>query len=480
MIRLTFGTFLCSIFNSKKNGKGKSATLASLLAVMEDGVDYVHRTEYIRKFLKGIQNLPDTDKFKGKSHDEIIKCLRSELNGYFDTDGQKLFIAMMKSIIKSDTFIDETALVGFQEGYTKHDICQGQRFDFMELLANVLWFCAFDVSNRIARNEDEKITDNFIAECKKDSKSIVLIEDKLTILTPFISKTVDDYTAMLAFTEIKTSKMALLNPNSLSIYCLDIKNSKFDYTQLEEAIKNNITNYIYGRARRNRYDTTKYNSLVIDALRKYEKRIKDDPTTNHFDELMLYLFLEGFLKAPKIYSKMELQDKSGEYESLASGIHVLTIEKNGEVCTQLVFGAADTEADIYAAMDKTMSQVGQVLKASRDELTFINTQILDETFDFETNRILEELILPKKDNTRAPDTSFGIFVGYTVNAPKGCSNKEFIRLVKEQLRRDIDNLAEYEKAQIAKYGLENYSFYIYLLPLNDAATDKIKIMQEAL
>jgi hypothetical protein len=51
--------------------------------------------------------------------------------------------------------------------------------------------------------------------------------------------------------------------------------------------------------------------LAIKTLKAYNKRVKTDPSTNHFNEIMLYSFLECVLGAPKIFSKMELQDKSG-------------------------------------------------------------------------------------------------------------------------------------------------------------------------
>jgi hypothetical protein len=45
---------------------------------------------------------------------------------------------------------------------------------------------------------------------------------------------------------------------------------------------------------------------------------------------------------------------------------------------------------------------------------------------------------------------------------------------------DITNISTYLENKINTLGLSNYSFYVYILPLNDALLDKDSIMKDAL
>ena len=60
---------------------------------------------------------------------------------------------------------------------------------------------------------------------------------------------------------------------------------------------------------------------------------------------------------------------------------------------------------------------------------------------------------------------FGIFIGYNLNLDTTKPNilKEF----KEQCERDFKVAKDYIEQKIVDLKLNNYSFYIYLLPLND-------------
>ena len=55
-----------------------------------------------------------------------------------------------------------------------------------------------------------------------------------------------------------------------------------------------------------------------------------------------------------------------------------------------------------------------------------------------------------------------------------------IRKFKSKREKDIANVQPYIVKKIQNNGLSGYSFYFYLLPFNDASSEKTSIIQELL
>ena len=58
-------------------------------------------------------------------------------------------------------------------------------------------------------------------------------------------------------------------------------------------------------------------------------------------EILLYIFMEQELDAPKILSKVEIDETNRNAVSRSDGVHLLSINKSGQQFHQLVFGASD-------------------------------------------------------------------------------------------------------------------------------------------
>lgn len=65
---------------------------------------------------------------------------------------------------------------------------------------------------------------------------------------------------------------------------------------------------------------------------------------------MLYAFLEGVLKAPKIFSKVELNAVVTPFGRESDSVHLLSLGNiAGVECYQTVFGTSEIEGDIRDA-----------------------------------------------------------------------------------------------------------------------------------
>ena len=57
-------------------------------------------------------------------------------------------------------------------------------------------------------------------------------------------------------------------------------------------------------------------------------------------------------------------------------------------------------------------------------------------------------------------------------------NAQYEADVKAQMKSDIDAVIPYIKNQINVLGLNNYEFYFYVVPFNDATSERVSLIDE--
>ncbi len=480
MKKLCLGTLLRILCDAKIPTAKQYIFVKNLLSTVKTDPSYSD-DKFHSALLSGKNNLTNYSEILFCDKEILRNTFENKIKPFFDENWQKVVIVCIQDVLKEDSTISDTDIIGFEtEGFTKQDIVSKQVFSFSDLLVNVYYYCTALVNNIPYKANIAKIKD--YTKKQYDRRNEVQLETVVSRVTSKVKLTLDPQPFNDVFVEVKDILLTIPNPNELKIYRLDVSNSKLDYTRLHSFIADNIGRYVYSRGMRNRYKLNPNSmELAFKTLKAYNKRIKSIPSTNHFNEIMLYSFLECVLGAPKIFSKMELQDKSGIYNSLSSGIHINTFKKGGVFFNQLVFGATDTIDTLETAVDNALNQVLLIKDASHDEYEFLENTILNNEFDAETNKILESMIFPKKGSGLSkPDDAFGLFLGYTVSAAYDPNNATYMLNLENQMEFDILKIASYLEKKINDLGLLNHSFYVYVLPLNDAIFDKNSIMKEAL
>ena len=479
MKKLCLGTFL-KILSQARNTK-QNVLFKFVLSFINTGDDYSDETNQ-GHYKSGKNNLVNYDDLITCDKEQLVKYYKAKIIPCLKPDMHKCVVLAIRDVLKDDDIGDLT-LIGYEDGYTKQDIVNKTYFNFAELLANVFYYCVIGVPNqRIYQENIKEVTNDYIASFSSLEDTIEFEETPKPV-TSKISYTLDPKRFDAVFKEIKSSKLSLPNNNDIKIYSLEITNAQIDYEKVQRFIRGNIGRYVYSRAQRNNYelngDLEAISSYAIDA---YIKRVNRNPDTNHFSEIMLYSFLECILGAPKIFSKMELQNKSGQYETFASGMHVLSMKKGMLPFNQLVLGASDTYDDLEHAVNNAFDQIERIAAGSSEEFDLLETSILNNEFDAEMNNALESMIIPKKGTAAAPiEKAYGVFLGYSINVDNtGLSNEEYLNNANERMADDIKGIIPYIESKISTLGLSNHSFYIYILPLNDALSDKESIIKDAL
>lgn len=275
-------------------------------------------------------------------------------------------------------------------------------------------------------------------------------------------------------------KLSLKNNNCLRLFYLNILNNEFSYEGLQQFLQRNIGRYVFSRASIEQFttegDAEAIGLKAIELLRQANNP-NDNGAGGELGEILLYLFLENKLNAPKLLSKVELKTSGNQYVFGSDGIHLLQLDNKS---FQLVLGESKIIGKLDKAVDKAFESIEKVSKNPSNELRLIEKNILSESFDEETTEYIKSLIVPlKRDTSFNVDNAFGIFLGYTLDIDATLySNAQFRNAVTQKLKDDVQNIASYIEQKINTSGLTGYSFYFYILPFNDAKEDRANIIKK--
>ena len=234
------------------------------------------------------------------------------------------------------------------------------------------------------------------------------------------------------FSEVdSTKKLNLKNNNCLRLFYLDIFNNEFTYTGLHQLLQRNIGRYVFSRASIEQFkaegDAEAIGLKAIELLRKANNP-NDNGAGGELGEILLYLFLENKLNAPKLLSKVELKTTGNQYVFGSDGVHLFQLDNKN---FQLILGESKIKGILSKAVDEAFESIEKVSNNPDNELRLIEKNILSESFDEETTEFIKSLIVPlKRDKTISVDNAFGIFLGYTLDIDATqYSNSEFRNVV---------------------------------------------------
>lgn len=172
-------------------------------------------------------------------------------------------------------------------------------------------------------------------------------------------------------------------------------------------------------------------------------------------------------------SRVELSTDAKQYESSCDGIHLLTSGVSGMPYHQVVFGASSIVGDLTYAIDAAFESIVEIEKNEDKELHMVDNVIFDRLLNDDEVELAKQIFVPSPNPTVNYNTSYGIFLGYTIGLdPNQYSVAEFPGIVEEKMREDIRRNIDYILQKIRDNNLNLHSFYFYVLPFNDGETDR--------
>lgn len=285
------------------------------------------------------------------------------------------------------------------------------------------------------------------------------------------------------FNKVSEEEFDIINKNWLRMFMLNTENKLFNYDELYEYILPNITKYVFDRRKieEAEKDPKKSSTLILDALSHLRSITSDNDkgAGGELGEILLYLFLEQDLHAPKLFSKVELKTTSKEYVKGSDGIHFKfrTLPNNDKVL-QLVIGEAKIQNELKDGIKSAFESIDTYLKNNIQDRNLLDTHLMNQIVDDQEAIILKEYILscPRKKK----ETIFGIFIGYSIEyTGEQETNDQYDQKVADENIKQVLGFKQKIIDYINDYNVSNYEFNFYFLPFHNASRDR-KVIIESL
>ena len=485
MKRLCFGTLLNLIYQAKNQGVTYKMICDAIFSA--DGcADTQNRDRSLPSHLKsGHDNVPPdvVAAARAITFENAVRAFEDDVVVLIAKASEKQFIHAVKAVLREDKIPDDT-LIGNVKGFKKSAILVHNKFKMAPLLAALFRFAIVDISNTDCAGSLKGFEKNYLSSV--DSSEQLFIdplpsmdeseEEKCALL----QRTINDDTFGQTFIKVSSVVVAgLTHPSKASIYCADPNNGKLRFKKIKEFLVDNIGTYVFSRSKIDSFKSRPVGAIGTQALIEFKKAYGTSADTV-LGELMLYVFLEQELNAPKIMSKIEFSQHTG-LVSQSDGIHLLAMTEHGRPFNQLVFGASNIEGNLNTAVDRAFNRIMSIEQNADSEFKTVDNTAYSLMFDISTVKYLREVMMPRKQFQYKPDMAFGLFLGYTLKIdPPVTDSALYRKAAEEQLKSDVESVRDYIADLMKRRQLEGYTFYCYVLPFNDAPTEKTSLIEEML
>ena len=473
MKRLCFGSLLKLLYLARNNGTKNVPLCQSIFNAYGFDYDSIVTLDdaKVGHLKSGHDNLDGRfiNAVKVSKNNDVVNGFITNIIPNIKEDYKSNIVLAIKDIMKEDTTIDDTCYIGYEKEYTKDNIINGDKFNLVALLVCTFKFAICDRNNVECADGTKGIDKKYLDSFSKYRKKIDLTETNENSNNTNIENSIFDENFKNVFIKVSNEKLEDGKSSTLEIYRLNIKSGKFRLNDLIEFLSDNLNKYVFSRTQIDDYKSKlKESRMGMDALKTFSKSVentKDDA----LGELLIYIFLEQVLKAPKLMSTIELSNENVK----SDGVHLLALNSNNRIINQVVFGASNIIDDYEVAIDRAFDKILDVDKATSNGLKIINPEIFKLKFDKVQSDYLKSIIVPSDYNSEY-ENAYGLFIGYTLSL-KGKSTPN-IDGIEGQLKKDIEKMTKYIKSKIKTNKLEGIDFYTYIIPFNEASKDKVAVI----
>ena len=298
-----------------------------------------------------------------------------------------------------------------------------------------------------------------------------------------LQKTLEDAAFDGIFTEVfHSEKLGLINADQLRLFQLNVVDNIFNFEALKHFLLLNIGQYIYSRARMKKYkDDNELTIVAYKAVELMRNRSNGDDSWlgDELGDILLYVFLEQILGAPKLFSKFDVPT-NGQLVPGSSGVHLLQPDKSIP-SYQMVYGKSNITGDPRDAINAAFVTLEAIKNDSSREMRLVDSTAFDKEFPPDVAEYLKNIIIPSNNTSIKRDTAFGVFLGYSLGLDGDKYQSEQFRTeLERKMQLDIKNHVSYIADKIKAAKMERYSFYFYFLPFNEASGEKRSIMNSLL
>ena len=272
---------------------------------------------------------------------------------------------------------------------------------------------------------------------------------------------------------------------TIDLFLLPVNARNFDYQCVIDNLLESVAEYSLSWKIREKYNN-KAMTLSKVAREKFKEAKKNE---GELGELLLFCFLEGYLEAPKILTKLSLKTSQNVHINGSDAVH---LKKISDERYHLIFGESKTYSDLSRAFTDAFKSIREFkeeinLKGDKKsgityEKGLISSNLEADIFENEDKEILNLLIYPeeKGNNKIKLDDAFSIFVGYQIdikNEQIMCSNNEFQDEIENKVKSQIENFKNKIYEKIIENNLIGHSFYVFIVPFTEIEKNRKEILK---
>ena len=398
------------------------------------------------------------------NRDYVVDYFENKIVPLLDLEELKKGICAYKSIVAEDELDDP---IFRNPDITKAQWLRKLVFVPAEVLADIFLIAA-RVENRYGKESVAFINKAYIDSF---ASQVGAISFNARVIAPdiILPKTLQGKYFQQAFLPVIDGTLQIKGNNHIKAYRYRIESNQFDYMWLRKLLNANIGRYVFNRAEIEKYIRDDIESLGMEAA----QYVRAHATGNELGEMLIYAFLEEVLHAPKLMSAIELS--SG---NRCAGIHFLTIP-NTDVNYELVYGASHLHGDITQALDNAFETIENMEKTRLSGMELVNSAEFNKCIDIKTAHLIKKIIIPEDGGDSGAGTAYGVLLGYTLDLnPEDYAPIEYTNAAIKRIELDIEVALDRIHTKISELKLGYKSFYIYVLPFNNADGDKKSIMND--
>lgn len=278
------------------------------------------------------------------------------------------------------------------------------------------------------------------------------------------------------FNKVNETTFGNANSNMLRLFMLNTENKLFNYDELYDYLLPNIAHYVFSRKtiQTVQLEPRKQMTILVDALSHLREITseKDKGAGGELGEILLYLFLEQDLHAPKLLSKVEMKTNPQDYVKGADGIHFkFRTSESGKKVLQLVIGESKIRNSLESGIKDAFISIDTYLTSNIHDRTLLDTHLMNQMVDEEEANELRSYILSVPRQKK--ETIFGIFIGYSIDYTGEADSNDLYDV--KVIQENIKQVLAYKQTildLIDHYKISNYEFNFYFLPFHNAFRDR--------
>lgn len=471
--RLKFGILLTSIW-ATSHSKQRAICEALFHAINED---YQVDDNCANRSKGCLRNIPAeiVENIRNVSTSSIKRDLGKNVSSLIINP--KGLIEYLIMLLKNDDSINGDMKIGFQDSITKKEYLAKNVFNLDEVLTDFLVFTVIrnenqdDEMHEWVSNRKKTTIFRKISELQTNSAFKLISNNEGDISN--LPSTIESESFDNIFTEVANGHINIPNPNNIHAYLLNTNIYNFDYSDLTDFVMENMCNYVYSRQELR--SSSQNNTAIRKSVLRASQKLRDQANEDQLGQILIYVFLEKVLGAPKLMTKIEMGGKSINGDGLF-------LNSLGPGKYQIVIGSSRLFDDAVEAIDEIIEQIDRM---DQNGGFNVNNLILDINFQsyFSTNELqnLRSILIPKK-GYHLRTNAFGLFIGYTLHADSTLLNMlnedDAENRIKASIQNDLEMVIKRLNTKISEANLQHYSFYVYMMPFTNVKIDSDHIMYE--